>query len=64
MSKPSKRRTGNGVRTSSQRASLARTQSQIEAYLLSREILRRIRRASTLFSEIPSKRLASRDRLH
>lgn len=64
MSKPSKRRTGNGVRMSSQRTSVARTQSHIEAYLLSREILRRIQRASTLFSEVPSKRLASCDRLH
>ena len=64
MSKRSKRQTGNVVRTSSQRASVARTPSQIEAYLLSREILRRIRRTSTLFSEVASERLALRDRLH
>jgi len=40
------------------------TQSQIEAYLLSREILRRIQRSSTLFNEVPGTNLASRHCLH
>jgi len=63
MTKRSKRQNANGGRGSTQRPAVM-TQSQIEAYLLSREILRRIQRSSTLFNEVPGTNLASRHCLH
>lgn len=58
MSKRFKKQTVNGGRSFSQPGSTAITQSQIEAHLLSREILRRIRRTSTLFAEVPDRSVA------
>jgi len=64
MGKLSKRQTASSRQISTQKGSTARPSKQVEAYLWSREILRRIRRTSLLFGDVPDKAVRSTDRLH
>lgn len=61
MTKRPKRQSANGVRS---RGPAVGSRTQLEAYLLSREILRRIQRKATQFSEVSGEILAAGSRLH
>jgi hypothetical protein len=64
MTKPAKRPVASGRRSPIPRGSAAMPPKPVEAYLLAREILRRIRRTSLLFDDLPGTALGPPHPLH